>query len=51
MQFEPLKDYNGWKSDRVFFKHYLVETEQLKIRAVAAGKIVGLAEEFNSDSE
>ena len=31
MQFEPLKEYTGWKSERVFFKQYFVEIEQLKV--------------------
>ena len=41
MQFDPLKEYTGWKSSKVFLKHYCVNMEALKYHAVAAGKVVG----------
>ena len=38
--FEDLKKYTGWKSPRVFYKHYLGPISQLSVPVVAAGKIV-----------
>ena len=40
MCFEDLKGYTGWKSPRVFFKHYLKAIESLSVPVVAAGKVI-----------
>ena len=40
LDFEGLRKYTGWKSPRVFFKHYLKPIEQLSVPIVAAGKVI-----------
>ena len=40
MNFEDLKIYTGWKSARVFYKHYLKDVQNLSLPVVAAGKVV-----------
>lgn len=40
MEFDALREYTGWKSPRVFMKHYFVNLEALKFHAVAAGRVV-----------
>ena len=40
MNFDALKEYTGWKSPRVFIKHYVIQIEALKFHTVAVGKIV-----------
>ena len=38
--FDELKSYTGWKSPRVFFKHYLKSISEISVPVVAAGKVV-----------
>ena len=38
--FEALKQYTGWKSPRVFYKHYLLNIGGAPTPAVAAGKVI-----------
>ena len=40
MDFSALTKYTGWKSPRVFMKHYFRDIESLKFHSVAAGKVV-----------
>ena len=40
MSFEGLRTYTGWKSTRVFYKHYLKKLQEVKHFVVAAGNIV-----------
>ena len=40
MNFEDLKGYTGWKSPRVFFRHYLNNIQDLSVPVVAAGKVI-----------
>ena len=40
MEFSSLKTFTGWKSTRVFFRHYLVNVERLSLPVVVAGKVV-----------
>ena len=40
MDFQALTHYTGWKSSKVFMKHYFKNIDALKFHAVAAGKIV-----------
>ena len=40
LDFEDLKRYTGWKSTKVFFKHYLKNIEGARLPLVAAGKVV-----------
>ena len=40
MNFEDLKNYTGWKSPRVFYKHYLHSIDSLPVPVVAAGKVI-----------
>ena len=40
MDFQALTPYTGWKSNRVFLKHYLRNIEELRFHAVAAGKVL-----------
>ena len=40
MSFEALQGYTGWKSPRVFFKHYFKKIEEIKRSLVAAGRVV-----------
>ena len=42
MNFEHIKMYTGWKSTRVFYKHYLRNIEQLSLPVVAAGKVINV---------
>ena len=39
MDFEDLRSYTGWKSQRVFFKHYAKSLEEVTLPVVAAGKV------------
>ena len=40
MDFDALTEYTGWKSPKVFMKHYFKNLDALKFHAVAAGKVV-----------
>ena len=40
MEFEDLKHYTGWKSQKVFYRHYLKSIEEISLPTVAAGKVV-----------
>ena len=40
MNFSDIQKYTGWKSPKVFIKHYMVQLESLKFHTVAAGKVV-----------
>ena len=40
MEFEDLKEYTGWKSQKVFYRHYLKSIEEVSLPTVAAGKVV-----------
>ena len=40
MVFDDLCKYTGWKSQRVFHRHYLRNIEDLRLPTVAAGKVV-----------
>ena len=40
MDFEHIKKYTGWKSTRVFYKHYLKNIEEISFPIVAAGKVI-----------
>ena len=40
MSFEGLQAYMGWKSTKVFFKHYSKQLYEVKRMLVAAGKVV-----------
>ena len=40
MEFEDLKEYTGWKSQKVFYRHYLKSIEEISLPTVAAGKVV-----------
>ena len=40
MEFEDLKEYTGWKSQKVFYRHYLRSIEEVSLLTVAAGKVV-----------
>ena len=42
MDFDHIKRYTGWKSTRVFFKHYLRNIEELSLPIVAAGKVISV---------
>ena len=37
MSFEDLKQYTGWKSQKVFYRHYVKSIEQVSLPVVAAG--------------
>ena len=51
MDFQALSDYTGWKSPRVFIRHYLKNLDSMRFHAVAAGKRVApsLSPEMESD--
>ena len=53
MDFQALTEYTGWKSTRVFMKHYFKNLESLRFHTVAAGKVVppGRIALATSDSE
>ena len=38
--FDDLKDYTGWKSPRVLYRHYFSSVERLSMPVMAAGKTV-----------
>ena len=40
MDFQALTEFTGWKSSRVFVKHYFKNLEALRFHTVAAGKVV-----------
>ena len=40
MSFEGLQAYTGWKSSKVFFKHYLKQLKEVKHFVVAAGSVI-----------
>ena len=40
MDFKALSHYTGWKSSKVFLRHYFRNIDVLKFYAVAAGKVV-----------
>ena len=40
MDFQSLSQYTGWKSPRVFMRHYCKNIDTLKFHTVAAGKVV-----------
>ena len=42
MKFSDIAKCTGWKSTRVFFKHYLKSIEDIHLLVVAAGKAVGI---------
>ena len=39
MSFDNLKSYTGWKSSKVFFRHYLKKLTEVKHFVVAAGNV------------
>ena len=52
MNFQALTQYTGWKSSRVFMRHYFRNIDSLKFHAVAAGKVVVPQEALDTgDSE
>ena len=51
MDFEALTKYTGWKSPRVFMRHYFKNIEALKFFAVAAGKVVTPAQNDSEEEE
>ena len=51
MDFQALTGYTGWKSSRVFMKHYFKNLDTLRFHAVAAGKVVPPGEPSTSLSE
>ena len=40
MDFKALTGYTGWKSPKVFMKHYFKNIDKLRFHTVAAGKVV-----------
>ena len=50
MDFRALTQYTGWKSPKVFMRHYFKNIDSLKFYAVAAGKVVVPSQE-DSDPE
>ena len=40
MEFNSLTKYTGWKSPKVFFRHYLANIEAISLPVVAAGRVV-----------
>ena len=48
MDFQALTQYTGWKSSRVFMRHYFRNIDSLKFHAVAAGKVVAPREALES---
>ena len=40
MDFMALKAYTGWKSSKVFLRHYFKNIDATKFHAVAAGKVI-----------
>ena len=44
MSFSDLQQYTGWKSPKVFFRHYLKNIQDVRHNVVAAGKVVRAAE-------
>ena len=40
MSFEGLQAYTGWKSSRVFFRHYSKQLHEIKRMMVAAGNVI-----------
>ena len=51
MDFQALTEYTGWKSDRVFKRHYFKNIQALQFYAVAAGKVVPPLNTEESDSD
>ena len=51
MDFGELCKYTGWKSTRVFFRHYLRKIEELKHNVVAAGKVIRRRPSAGSSSD
>ena len=51
MDFQALSKYTGWKSSRVFMRHYFKNIDALKFHAVAAGKVVAPPQEDISSEE
>ena len=42
MDFEGLRKYTGWKSPKVFFKHYFKSLDALKFHVSAVGRVIPL---------
>ena len=40
MNFEDLREYTGWKSQKVFYRHYAKSIEEISLPVVAAGKVI-----------
>ena len=40
MNFKDLAKMTGWKSNRVFYRHYLANIENISLPVVAAGKVI-----------
>ena len=40
MDFQDLSKMTGWKSNRVFYRHYFTNIESLSLPVVAAGKVI-----------
>ena len=40
MDFDALTKYTGWRSKKVFLRHYFKQLEDLKFHTVAAGKVI-----------
>ena len=40
MDFESLRKYTGWKSSKVFFKHYYKSLDALKFHVSAVGRVI-----------
>ena len=51
MDFQALSKYTGWKSSKVFMRHYFKNIDALKFHAVAAGKVVAPPQEDISSEE
>ena len=51
MDFQALTKYTGWKSTRVFMRHYFKNIDSLKFFAVAAGKVVAPSQEESEEDD
>ena len=51
MDFQALSQYTGWKSSRVFMRHYFKNIDALKFYAVAAGKVVTPSQDDSETEE
>ena len=51
MDFQALSQYTGWRSSRVFMRHYFKNIDALKFYAVAAGKVVSPSQDDSETGE